>query len=209
MSPPCTLAPVVAVVYSDGGAVARILERAAAALHDAGHVCAGFIQRDEPRPQRTRCDMILVDLASGTRVQISEDRGPGARGCHLDPHMLLSAMEIARSTLCDDTSVLVLNKFGKCEAEGGGFRPLICDALERSVPILIGVPWRNIESWREFAGELGLEVHVDSVGETAGRHLLQLLGLSSQPRQDFATSVSARSNSRAALSPRPQASGPR
>lgn len=176
--------PIVAVVYTDGTLAGRILERAASALEDAGHACAGFVQRDEPRKGRRRCDMILVDLTTGERVQISEDRGPGARGCHLQPDVLLSAMATAREALSEATAILVLNKFGKSEGEGGGFRPLIADALERSIPVLIGVPWRNIESWREFAGAFAREVEADAVANSFGDLLLAQLGLATDANKD-------------------------
>ncbi len=169
--------PIIAVVYADGALAGRILDRAASALADAGHACAGFVQRDEPREGRRRCDMILVDLSTGERVQISEDRGPGARGCHLQPDVLLSAMATVRATLSDETAILVLNKFGKSEGEGGGFRPLIADALERAIPVLIAVPWRNIDGWREFAGVFSREVEADAVASMFGEPLLAQLGV--------------------------------
>lgn len=169
--------PIIAVVYSDGALAAHILDRAAKALEDAGHACAGYVQRDAPREGRRRCDMILVDLATGDRLQISEDRGSGARGCHLRPDVLLTAMVTVRAALSDQTSILVLNKFGKSESEGGGFRPLVVDALERGIPVLIAVPWRNIEGWREFAGEFAREVDVETIATMFGEPLLVQLGL--------------------------------
>lgn len=168
---------ITAVVYSDSAAAARLLECAAGALADAGHLCAGFVQKDDTRPGRHRCDMSLVDLATGACIPISEDRGPGARGCQLDPHGLLSAMEQALEALSEDTSIVVVNKFGKSEVEGGGFRPLIERALERGIPVLIGVPWRNIESWREFAGDFAREVDAEPIAAMFGEPLLARLGL--------------------------------
>jgi hypothetical protein len=169
--------PIIAVVYTNSDLAGHVLDRAASALEDAGHACAGLLQRDEPRVGRSRCDMILVDLSTRERVRISEDRGPGARGCHLQSDVLLSAMATVRDALSDETSILVLNKFGKSEGEGGGFRPLIADALDRSIPVLIAVPWRNIESWREFAGAFAREVEADAFSSLYGEQLLAGLGL--------------------------------
>lgn len=184
--------PIIAVVYVDGALAGRILDRAASALGDAGHACAGFVQRDEPREGRRRCDMILIDLSTGERVQISEDRGPGARGCHLQPDVLLSAMATVRAALNDETSILILNKFGKSEGEGGGFRPLIGDALERGIPVLIAVPWRNIDGWREFAGALAREVEADAVASSFGDLLLAQLGLATDPAAGDSPATAAR-----------------
>ena len=86
-------------------------------------------------------------------------------------------MATVRDALSEETSILVLNKFGKSEGEGGGFRPLIADALDRSIPVLIAVPWRNIESWREFAGAFAREVEADAFSSLYGEQLLAGLGL--------------------------------
>jgi hypothetical protein len=108
--------------------------------------------------------MLLEVLASGERLAISQDRGPAARGCALDTSQLLKAMEKVRATLASEPDLVILNKFGKTEAEGRGFRPLIADAIEYGLPMLIGVPWRNIESWRLFAGPYSREIALDATG---------------------------------------------
>lgn len=168
--------PITALVYSDSAGAARILERVAHALAGAGHACAGFIQRDEPRPGRSRCDMVLVNLATGAVVGISEDRGPGARGCQLDTCALASAVADVEVDLDADTAVLILNKFGKSEAEGGGFRALISAALAHDIPIVLGVPRRNIDSWRQYAGDFAREVQAEDVEADFGAALLYRLG---------------------------------
>lgn len=181
--------PITAVVYRDSTAAARLLERAAGALADAGHICAGFVQKNVARAGRHRCDMSLADLATGHCIPISEDRGPGARGCQLDPDGLLSAMEQALAALSEDTAIVIVNKFGKTEIEGGGFRPLIERGLERGIPVLIGVPWRNIESWREFAGDFAREVDADTIGTMFGEPLLARLGLRREATGTITTTV--------------------
>jgi hypothetical protein len=70
------------------------------------------------------------------------------------------AMQLAMVALRAAPDLLVLNKFGKTEVEGGGFRTLIAAAIEQAVPVLIGVPYRNIDPWRAFAGELAREIHL-------------------------------------------------
>ncbi len=168
---------ILAIVYSDGARAALLLQRTARALQAAGHVCAGFVQHDEPRPGRSRCDMILENLLSGERVRISQDRGEGARGCHLDPHVLLGAMTAARAALPAGVDVLVLNKFGKSEAEGSGFRPLIADAVERGIAVVTGVSQRNLGAFRAFAGELAREIDIEAFAGAADAELLATLAL--------------------------------
>lgn len=166
-----------AIVYREGAEGARSLLRIADLLRAAGYRCVGLLQRDEPRPGRSRCDMILEDLATGERTPISEDRGAEARGCHLDPDALIAAMTTVRAGLDDDADVLLLNKFGKSEAEGGGLRPLIADAMDRGMAIVLGVPVRNLDNWRAFAGDFGIEVAVDTLATQSARDIAAALCL--------------------------------
>jgi hypothetical protein len=77
---------------------------------------AGLIQRSQRKPGRLKCDIHLQDLATGKLQAISEDRGREARRCVLNTDQLLR----------------VLCKFGRTEAQGGGFRGLIAKAIELS-----------------------------------------------------------------------------
>jgi hypothetical protein len=130
----------------------RIAERARA----AGLRLAGALQKDEPRPGRRRCDMFLSDLASGRRIRISEDRGDLAQGCRLDAGGLTEAAAlIERSIRSASPDLVILNKFGKAEAEeGGGLRDAIAAALEADVPVLIGVAESYVPALKDFAGDL-------------------------------------------------------
>lgn len=169
--------PITALIYTDGAKAADALSRLVSRLQAAGASLAGFVQHDEPRQGASRCDMVLECLSTGERIRISENRGPLARGCRLDANELMRALSAAREALKDSPDVLVINKFGKTESEGGGFRPLIADALEQGVPVLVAVPWRNIESWRLFAGEFATEIAVDSIGSEDDRGVLAGLGV--------------------------------
>lgn len=144
--------PLTAVIYEDGKAAAKLLADIADRLKASGCSLAGYIQRERERDGRTDCDMLLEDIATGKMLPISEDRGAGARGCKLDVSALLSAGEKLLAALEQKPDMLILNKFGKTEHEGGGLRAVIARATELEVPVLIAVPLRHIESWREFSG---------------------------------------------------------
>ena len=68
----------------------------------------------------------------------------------------MRAVELVRVGL-DAADILILNKFGKLECEGGGFRGLIADAIDATVPIVIFVPRRNLGAWRSFVGARSTE----------------------------------------------------
>lgn len=168
--------PIMALIYTDSDAADRALRAVAVTLLERGCKLAGLVQHNTARPGRSRCDMVLEELASGELLGISQDRGPMARGCALDVDQLLKAMQIVRASLASGPDLVILNKFGKTEAEGAGFRPLIAEAIEAGLPLLIAVPWRNIESWRNFTGEMAREAHLDLL-PTDGAALCDSLGL--------------------------------
>ncbi|MDB5383156.1 MAG: hypothetical protein JWO26_2788 [Rhodospirillales bacterium] len=162
----------IVLVYSDSAAADRALRGTARRLEAAGCRLAGVVQRDDGRYDRAVCDMSLEEVSSGETIPISRGRGPHARGCRLDLGALLRAMQLVATALEQRPDVLILNKFGKTEAEGGGFRDLIAQAVEASVPVLIAVPYRNLDQWRAFAGDLAREVPVEGLDEAALATLL-------------------------------------
>lgn len=173
---------ILALTYTDGDLAAATLRRLWTRLARRGAKCAGVLQHDEPAGDgRSRCDMILECLSVGRRLKVSEDRGAHARGCRLDVGELMRALEAEREALQASTDVLIVNKFGKSESEGGGFRPLIAQAVELGVPVVITVPWRNIESWRLFVGDLAVERKVERLEPEGDEDLLATIGLMLAP----------------------------
>jgi nucleoside-triphosphatase THEP1 len=151
-----------ALLYAqgEGAVIGRLAEVAQA----RGLRVAGMVQKDERRPDRRRCDMSLVDLASGTEIPISQDRGRDARGCRLDHGALEEAAALAMRALDADPlpDLLVLSKFGKREIEGHGFRQMVERAVELGVPVLVGVGSEHVAGFRDFAGEYGIVLDHES-----------------------------------------------
>jgi hypothetical protein len=186
-SPP----PITALIYSDADAADEALRRVALGLMEQGWRLAGLVQHNRPRPGRSRCDMVLEELAGGELVPISQDRGPHARGCALDVGQLLAAMQIVRAQLSHHPDLVVLNKFGKTEGEGGGFRDLIAEVVAAGVPLLIAVPWRNIENWRAFVGDMALEIALTDAEPQAGAGLAAALAALTGAATDSAATKGA------------------
>lgn len=96
------------------------------------------------------CDMDVKVLPNGPTLRISETRGTEARGCRLDPNALETAVALTANALGTQPDLLIVNKFGKHEASGRGFRPIIADALEKDIPVLVGVNTLNEDAFSEF-----------------------------------------------------------
>lgn len=152
--------PIAALVYADGIYPDRAIARAIEPLRDRGIALAGAIQIETADlPGQHPCDMLLEDLASGDVVAIAEERGKEARGCRLDVGILTEMAEaVANSLQANAPRLLVVNKFGKIEADGGGLRQAIAEAVALGIPVLVGVPARNLDRWRAFAGPLAVEL---------------------------------------------------
>jgi hypothetical protein len=101
-------------------------------------------------------------LTSGHRTALFEDRGTAAQGCRLDEAALAEATARVEGSLENAPQLLVLNKFGKVECGGRGPRDLIASAIDRGIAVIIGVPKRNLEAWRSFAGEFAIELSDDA-----------------------------------------------
>ncbi|WP_245416808.1 DUF2478 domain-containing protein [Undibacter mobilis] len=153
---------ILAVLYSDGLAADRLLADIAYRLRDDGLSVAGLVQLNTFVRDRTKCDMAVEELYSRTVFQLSEDRGPAAKGCRLDHTRLIEAAGLFDEALKEEIDLVVLNKFGKIEAEGGGLRDALARAVALEVPLIVGVPYRNLDQWRHFAGGLADECDVSA-----------------------------------------------
>jgi hypothetical protein len=122
---------------------------------------AGVLQHPVCSDAAGHCDVALEELTTGLRTDLFEDRGPGARGCRLDVAALAEVnAQVARS-LDSSPEILIVNKFGKVEAEGRGLLDLVAMAVDRGIPVVIGVPIRNLQAWRSFAGGMSVEFSSD------------------------------------------------
>ncbi|MEM7642183.1 MAG: DUF2478 domain-containing protein [Pseudomonadota bacterium] len=144
-----------AYTMTDGsGELDPLLHDTARAAIAAGWRLAGIVQVNRDVPGTERCDMDAVVLPDGPTIRISQSLGPAARGCRLDPEGLETAVAAAEARLETGVDVLVVNKFGKHEAAGRGFRPLIAMALDRGIDVLVGVNRLNVAALDDFSGGL-------------------------------------------------------
>ncbi|MBD9374194.1 DUF2478 domain-containing protein [Rhizobium sp. ARZ01] len=133
-----------------------LLKAAADALIADGGRVAGFLQRESTGEGECCGRIELQEIATGASFVISQALGSGARGCRLDPQALAAVAGPLHSSLDGEPDLLILNRFGKGEAEGQGFRAAIEEACARGIPVLTAVREGYVESWLAFAGELGI-----------------------------------------------------
>lgn len=138
-------------LVSGRGQTDPLLAEVAEAAIKRGLRCIGATQYNSMPTDTRRCDMDIKVLPDGPTIRISESRGREARGCRLDPDALETAAALTSRALETGPDLMIVNKFGKHEAAGRGFRPIIADALDRGVPVLVGVNVLNESAFAEFA----------------------------------------------------------
>ena len=135
-----------------------VLEALAADLAARGLRCCGTVQINTERPDAGPCDMDVLVLPDGPTLRISQDLGPSARGCRLDPDALETTVGLVSSRLTLGADLLIINKFGKHEAEGRGFRDVIAQAVAMDVPVLVGLNALNQAAFESFLGGMAIQL---------------------------------------------------
>lgn len=152
----------IAYTMTEGkGALDRLLADFAETLQAKGVRTCGIVQINSHCASDRRCDMDLQILPDGPRFRISQSLGREAQGCRLDADGLETAVAEVARRMEGEFDIFILNKFGKQEADGRGFRTLIATALERGAAVIAGTNGLNSQRFDEFSGGLARYVPPD------------------------------------------------
>lgn len=127
-----------------------LIAEVARRLIAGGLTPAGTLQINTPRPGRQKSDMDLWLLPEGPQIRISLDRGEAAAGCRLDTSALEEAAVITAQRL-PAADLLLVNKFGKQEADGHGLADSVAEALAQGKPVLCGMADHFLEGFLTYA----------------------------------------------------------
>jgi len=149
-------------VVQGPGPVVQVLFRTLAERWQADARVVGAIAEDHGLSDRACSAGYLRSLADGARYPIFQDLGRGSQTCHLaGDGALMAGAAVARDieTGCD---LVILSKFGKLEAGGGGLREAFAAAIEARVPVLTSVSPSQAMPWQSFAAPLFTSVAADA-----------------------------------------------
>ncbi|RME15630.1 MAG: DUF2478 domain-containing protein [Alphaproteobacteria bacterium] len=121
-----------------------------AALEAEGLSLAGTVRLRPADAGAHPCDMDLRVLPDGPDFRISQRLGAQARGCRLDGGVI-EAIAVEVEARLPGADLLIVNKFGKLEAQGRGLAPAIAMALERGIPTIVGVNALNLPDFLAFS----------------------------------------------------------
>ncbi|PSL17875.1 DUF2478 domain-containing protein [Shimia abyssi] len=133
------------------GELDLLLAELAQRLQARGLKTRGIVQINSGCETDQKCDMDVQVLPDGPMIRISQFLGKEARGCRLDPDAMATAVAEVERSLANPFDVFLLNKFGKQEAEGRGFRDLLAEAAASGATVIAGTNPLNAKMFEEFA----------------------------------------------------------
>ena len=150
-----------AVHLSDEMPVDKVFNEIFLHFSEVGYQVHGMLQTEHP--QRDSCcpTMFLRNLQGESSIRISQALGKGSTGCRVDPGAIAEATARLEDELDENIDLLILNRFGRCESEGGGLRPAIEKAVLKNIPVLIAVRPKYKEQWDDFVGDFSRDLNCD------------------------------------------------
>lgn len=149
-----------AAVVFDTEHVDAVMAEALAAL--PGKRVLGYLQTRRDLDDCDCSQITLTALHDGSRRIITQNLGAAAQGCSLDPAALVEVAGLLQAQLGAAPDLLVLNRFGKIESEGGGMRTVLEQALESGIPILLAVNRKHLAAWHDYCGGMAEELPCDA-----------------------------------------------
>ncbi len=158
--------PIAAVLSDASNSAGLVLTDVARHLRREGCRLAGAVQTADPEEARQgACVMTLSVLPDGPELPIWQELGQHAKGCRLNHEALEDVVGLVDRAIDSSTDVLIINKFGKREGEGAGFRQTIARAIDMDIPVLVGISDAERRAFESFVGGAGqvLPARVDDV----------------------------------------------
>ena len=148
--------PVAAIVACEHAGVDQLLADFAHRLQQDGWRVRGLVQRS--RRDNGSDPTVLVDLDSGTCFPLFQDLGSGSVSCCVDPRGVAAASIVLRQALDAHADLVIANRFGALEAEGGGLAAEMLAVMSERIPLLTIVAEPYIGDWRRFNGSTGVDL---------------------------------------------------
>jgi hypothetical protein len=93
----------------------------------------------------------VVPLAVDVVGDLPGDLPAFTTECRLDPSRLAGVAKRVAGAIASGSDLVIISRFGRMEAEGGGLAGLITRAIDADVPVLIAVPEHRFAALVRFA----------------------------------------------------------
>lgn len=129
-----------------------LLADVVARLQRDGYDVTGILQSAVRIDPDAKPSVGVREIRDGWQLPILENRGLHSRGCRLDPVAITEVARRLDAGLDRGADLVVVNRFGKAEAEGGGLRPVLERAFVEGIAVLVAVRRDFTEQWEAFHG---------------------------------------------------------
>jgi nucleoside-triphosphatase THEP1 len=147
-----------AIVFDRDDEPDMLVRAFVASMRESGAEVGGLLQEFAAGATDEQNDALVRDLETGELLPIMQDLGALSEGCRIDPAaMAVAATMLARARNAKP-DLLVVNRFGRLESEGGGLIQEIGAAVAQGTPLLICVPRRFLDAWNAFAAGLDVQL---------------------------------------------------
>ncbi|WP_395692835.1 DUF2478 domain-containing protein [Piscinibacter sp.] len=142
-----------AAIRHDGSCdVDALLAEVAEAQRSRGRRVRGLLMAPAASGGDCLVEMVLVDVDKRDGYLVSQPLGRDSKACRADPQGFARASMVLRSAAAEEPDLVVCNRFGKLEAEGGGFSAELLEILSRDIPLLTVVSHHLVDDWQRFTG---------------------------------------------------------
>lgn len=142
---------VAALVRTGADATDALLSEKVAEWRSAGARTVGVLAEPRRMQEGQTCGAgYLRDIGTSDEQRIYLTAPPSSGACDLDA----AGVEAACERLIDqipNSDIVVLSKFGKLEAAGGGLLPAFRAAIATGKPVLTTVSEKHLGMWQAFA----------------------------------------------------------
>ncbi len=172
------------VVYGRGDDPDRLFVDFTSDLCRSGVRPVGVIQSGRScRAEEPKLRVVMLPGGETFRL-VADTENCDAAGCRLDDQRLRELAERLTAAIDDGPDLVVINRFGRAEAEGRGLVKPIAQALKADIPVLIAVPERRFFDWIRFSD--GMNVRLPCRREALDRWWPSVAGTSVRRRPGFA-----------------------
>lgn len=167
----CDLA---AIVYGASDDPDGVLIDFADDLRRSGRRPVGLIQLGRSC-RLGRAPLGAVMLPEGESIRMVSADDTAVVGCGLDPGRLADFAGRIAGAIENGADLVIINRFGRQEAEGRGLIDLISHAVEADIPLLTAVPDRYFTAWVHFTA--GMHVRLNCRREALDRWWGSITGI--------------------------------
>jgi nucleoside-triphosphatase THEP1 len=138
----------------------RLLLQFANDLRRSGCRVAGFVQRGVHPLEAagSNADFGAVLLSGPEIVSLGHYRDHDAHCCEIDAERLAAIGRAIAQAVEEGVDLVILNRFGKLEAQGRGLIQLIGQAIAADIPVVTAVPEHRFAAWVRYSDGMSVRL---------------------------------------------------